>query len=168
MIFPGKCQISHSRPHGGGFIQIQVRKTDSVNDRKGKANQLLFILLTQKPMVWEGQVRDWGHVGWLENSSTCLDASKERKAQLIVGALVITSPSEAFVCRLHCRIDKTLCGLVKEGWQVFHVSPLLGKDISRSLITTGEQSSLGVLLFGGALDFILHSSQSVGNLCKSA
>lgn len=59
---------------------FQVRKTDSVNDRKGKANQLLFILLTQKPMVWEGQVRDWGHVGWLENSSTCLDASKERKA----------------------------------------------------------------------------------------
>lgn len=128
---------------------MQVRKTDSVNDRKGKANQLLVILLTQKPMVWEGQVRDWGHVGWLENSSTCLDASKERKAQRIVGALVITSPSEAFVCRLHCRIDKTLCGLVKEGWQVFHVSPLLGKDISRSLITTGEQSSLGVLLFGG-------------------
>lgn len=125
---------------------MQVRKTDSVNDRKGKVNQLLIILLTQNPMVWEGHVRDWGHVGWLENSQTCLDASKGRKAQHIVGALIITSPSVAFVCRLHCRIDKTLCGLVKEGWQVFHVSPLLGKDISRSLITTGEQSSL-VLLF---------------------
>lgn len=91
-------------------------------------------------------MRDWGHVGWLENS---LDASKGRKALQIKGALVITSPSEAFVCRLHRRIDKTLCGLVKEGWQVFHVSPLLGKDISRSLITTGEKSCLGVLLFGG-------------------
>lgn len=94
-------------------------------------------------------MRDWGHVGWLENSCTCLDASKGRKALQIEEALVITSPSVAFVCRLHCRISKTLCSLVKEGWQVFHVSPLLGKDISRSLITTGEQSSLGVLLFGG-------------------
>lgn len=94
-------------------------------------------------------MRDWGHVGWLENSSTGLDASKGRKAPQIVAALVITSPSVAFVCRLHGRIDKTLCGLVKEGWQVFHVSPLLGKDISRSLITTGEQSSLRALLFCG-------------------
>lgn len=68
VIFLGKWQISHSRPHGGGFIQMQVRKTDSVNDRKGKVNQLLIILLTQNPMVWEGHVRDWGHVGWLENS----------------------------------------------------------------------------------------------------
>lgn len=56
-------------------------------------------------------MRDWGHVGWLENSSTGLDASKGRKALQIVAALVITSPSVAFVCRLHCRIDKTLCGL---------------------------------------------------------
>lgn len=37
----------------------------------------------------------------------------------------------------------------KGGWQVFHVSRLLGKDISRSLITTGEKSSLGALMFGG-------------------
>lgn len=60
-------------------------------------------------------MRDWGHVGWLENSSTGLDTSKGRKALQIVAALVITLPSVAFVYRLHCRIDKTLCGLVKEG-----------------------------------------------------
>jgi len=102
---------------------MQVRRTDSINDRKVKANCLLFILLTQKPIVgdWAGERLGACRVS---NSSTCLDASKGRKALQIEGALVITSPSVAFVCRLHCRIDKTLCGLVKEGWQVFHVSPL--------------------------------------------
>lgn len=122
---------------------MQVRTTDSVNDRKGKANQLLFILLTQKPMVWEGQVRDWGHAGWLRTAPHVWTLQRGGKH------CVQWETSVAFVCRLRCRIDKTLCGLVKEGWQVFHVSPLLGKDISRSLITTGEESSLGVLLFGG-------------------
>lgn len=35
-------------------VMMQVRRTDSVNDRKVKAKWLLFILLTQKPMWWEG------------------------------------------------------------------------------------------------------------------
>lgn len=33
---------------------MQVRRTDSVNDRKVKAKRLHFTLLTQKPMGWEG------------------------------------------------------------------------------------------------------------------
>ncbi len=154
VIFPGKWQISHSRPHGGGIIQMQVRKTDSVNDRKGKANQLLIILLTQK---------SYGVGGAGERLGACRVHAREQldmSGRFKGGEKHSNSGSSRYhialgsiVCRLHCRIDKTLCGLVKEGWQVFHVSPLLGKDISRSLITTEEQSSLGVCCSVGRAGF---------------